>query len=234
MLPTVILPGYLAPAKDYLNLQHQLIALGTDAVVVPLRRQDWLVTLGGRPVTNILQCLDQTVQQVLQRTQATQVNIVGHSAGGWIARIYMGSEPYCGQVWQAQPWVHSLISLGTPHTSQEQWTQRNLCFVNDNYPEAFHADVNYICVAGKALYGRRSFRLAQWFSYSSYQVTCGIGECWGDGVTPITSAHLAGAVNLTLDHVWHSPHSTQAVPRTSQHLWYGSAAALKIWSTYLG
>ncbi len=233
MLPTVILPGYLAPAKDYLDLQHQLNAIGTEATVVPLQRKDWFVTLGGRPITPILQQLDHTVQQVLERTQAPQVNIVGHSAGGWISRIYMGSEPYYGQVWQAQPKVHTLISLGTPHTSQEAWTQRNLNFVNDNYPGAFHSDVKYVCVAGKALYGQRSWRLGQWFTYSSYKVTCGEGECWGDGVTPIMSAHLSGAVNLTFDQVWHSPHPTQAVPQNTDYQWYGSPEVIQHWSTYL-
>lgn len=233
MLPTVILPGYLAPAIDYLDLQQKLNGLGTETFVVPLQRKHWFPTLGGRPITPILQQLDHTIQSVLQQTQAPQVNIVGHSAGGWIARIYMGSGSYCDQVWQAQPKVNTLISLGTPHTSQETWTQRNLNFVNDYYPGAFHTEVNYVCVAGKALYGQRSWRLGQWFTYNSYKVTCGEGECWGDGVTPITSAHLSGAVNLTIDNVWHSPHSTQAAPKDSPYLWYGSTAAINIWGNYL-
>ena len=233
MLPTVILPGYLASAKDYLDLQQHLTALGTETTIVPLRRQDWLKTLGGRPITPILQHLDRTVQQVLASTQAPQVNLVGHSAGGWISRIYLGSRPYCGQVWQAQPQVHTLISLGTPHTSKETWTQRNLNFVNDNYPGAFHPEVKYVCVAGKALYGQRSWRLGQWFTYSSYQVTCGQGECWGDGVTPIVSAHLSGAVNLTVDQVWHSPHPTQATPKNTYYQWYGSPEVIQLWGGYL-
>ncbi|KAI9132166.1 triacylglycerol lipase [Acaryochloris sp. CCMEE 5410] len=233
MLPTVILPGYLAPAKDYLDLQQQLNALGIETTIVPLQRKDWFVTLGGRPITPILEQLDHTVQQVLERTQAPQVNIVGHSAGGWISRIYMGAEPYCDQIWQAQPKIHTLVSLGTPHTSKEAWTQRNLNFVNDNYPGAFHPEVKYVCVAGKALYGQRSWRLGQWFTYSSYKVTCGEGECWGDGVTPVKSAHLSGALNLTIDQVWHSPHPTQAVPKNTDYLWYGSPAVIKQWSTYL-
>lgn len=233
MLPTVILPGYLAPAKDYLDLQQKLIALGTETVVVPLQRKDWFVTLGGRPISPILQQLDDTIQEILKRTQAPQVNIVGHSAGGWISRIYMGSKPYCGKIWQAQPQVNTLISLGTPHTSQESWTLSNLNFVNDNYPGAFHPEVKYICVAGKALFGQKSWRLGQWFTYSSYQTTCGRGECWGDGVTPVTSAHLSGAVNLTLDNVWHSPHSTKAASKDSPYLWYGSPEAIKMWGSYL-
>ncbi|WP_299489521.1 lipase [Acaryochloris sp. IP29b_bin.137] len=233
MLPTVILPGYLAPAKDYLDLQQQLNALGTETTIVPLQRQDWLVTLGGRPVTPILQQLDRTVQQLLDSTQAPQVNLVGHSAGGWISRIFMGAEPYCGQVWKAQTKVHTLISLGTPHSSKEAWTQRNLNFVNDNYPGAFHSQVKYVCVAGKALFGQRSWRLGQWFTYSSYKVTCGEGKCWGDGVTPILSAHLLGATNLTLDDVWHSPHPTQAAPKHTPYQWYGSPNVIQSWSHFL-
>ena len=90
----------------------------------------------------ILQKLDQTVTSVLETTGAEQINLVGHSAGGWIARIYLGEKPYAvhradinrQNVWAAYPQVKTLITLGTPHTSQERWTRRNLDFVNGTYP----------------------------------------------------------------------------------------------------
>ncbi len=51
-------------------------------------------------------------------------------------------------------------------------------------------------MAGKAVYGER--RLGKWLAYNSYQLTCGRGNCWGDGITPIAAAHLTGATNITL------------------------------------
>ena len=155
MLPTVILPGYLESAIAYRQLEQSLQQMGFPTVTVPLRRRDWFPTLGGRPMTPILQQLDRTVKQVLEQSNATQINLIGHSAGGWISRIYMGEKPYLGRgevkpsLWAAHSLVATLITLGTPHISQERWTRWNLDFVNNNYPGAFDSHVRSVCVAGK-------------------------------------------------------------------------------------
>jgi triacylglycerol esterase/lipase EstA (alpha/beta hydrolase family) len=228
-LPTIILPGYLAGAIAYLPLQASLNQQGIPTTTVPLVPRSWWVTIGGRPVSPILQALDQTIQQVTAQYGVSQVNLIGHSAGGWIARIYLGEEPYCGKVWQGKSRVHTLITLGTPHSSLERWTKRNLEFVNLSYPGAFHPDVRYVCVAGKAIYGQKSLRFGEWFTYQSYQLTCGQGDCWGDGITPVSSAHLSGAENLTLEGVFHAPKSSPP----PDYVWYGSPAPLKEWMSYL-
>jgi triacylglycerol esterase/lipase EstA (alpha/beta hydrolase family) len=230
-LPTVILPGYLARFTDYCQLQRDLIAQGIPTVIVPLRKRDWLPTLGGRSVVPILQAIDATVQQTMKQYNTSEVNLIGHSAGGWIARIYLGEKPYTIHgdvsesegVWQAHAHVSTLVTLGTPHLSQERWTKKNLDFVQNNYPGAFYEDVNYVCVAGKAIYGQR--RLGSWIAYNSYQLTCGEGNCWGDGITPVVAAHLEGATNLTLEGVMHSP--------GSPGIWYGSAKVQLEWVSYL-
>ena len=232
-LPTVILPGYLAAARDYLGLEQVLNQAGFPTVTVPLTRQSWWVTLGGRPVTPILNILDQTIRQTLAQHQATQVNLIGHSAGGWISRIYLGKEMYCDRTWNGQPLVKTLITLGTPHTSQERWTRRNIDFVNTAYPNAFHDSVKYVCIAGKAIYGKPSLKLGEWFTYQSYQITGGIGQCWGDGITPIKAAHLEGATNLILDNVQHSPQSSASVNQGKNHCWYGSPEIVSEWIQYL-
>ncbi len=226
-LPAVILPGYLAGADDYFPLRDALTALGIPTLVVPLRGQDWLVTIGGRPVTPILQQLATTVDQARKQFNSDSVNLIGHSAGGWISRVYLGDEPYCGQVWDGKRAVKTLVSLGTPHTSQERWTRKNLDFVNTTYPGAFYAQIRYVCVAGKAIFGQKSWPLARWFTYQSYQLTCGTGLAWGDGVTPVESAHLEGAENLTLDGVLHAPRSQS--PDCPGAPWYGSEPIIPAW-----
>jgi pimeloyl-ACP methyl ester carboxylesterase len=230
--PTVILPGYLAAASEYRDLQQELTASSYPARIVPLRVSDWFVTLGGRSVNPILQAIAATVQQVQREFDAPKVNLVGHSAGGWIARIYLGSDPYYERVWYGLPDVATLITLGTPHTSQERWTRFNLTFVNDRYPGAFHPELKYVCVAGRATFGQRLGQMpfgrwdsAAWLAYSSYQLTGGRGDTWGDGITPIEAAHLDGAINLTIDGASHSPRR--------QRFWYGSPAALRHWLQYL-
>ncbi|BAY29628.1 hypothetical protein NIES2107_14710 [Nostoc carneum NIES-2107] len=228
-LPTVILPGYLESAIAYRLLEQSLQQLGFPTVTVPLRRRDWIALFGGRSVTPILQILDRTVKQTLQQYQASQVNLIGHSAGGWLSRIYLGEKPYLGRgevqssVWNAHPLTATLITLGTPHISQERWTRWNLDFVKNNYPGAFYQNVRYVCVAGKTIFGER--RPGSWLAYSSYQLTCGTGNTWGDGITPIAAAHLDGAENLVIAGVRHSPRSPG--------IWYGSPEILQTWAQYL-
>ena len=223
-LPTIIVPGYLESAIAYRQLEKSLLQLGVPTVTVPLRRRDWLQTIG-RPVTPIVQQLDRTVKEMLYQHNVPQVNLIGHSAGGWVSRIYLGDQPYLGRgkvtssCWKAHPLVASLITLGTPHISQERWTRANLDFVTDNYPGAFYKSVRYVCVAGKTIFGQR--KPGGWLAYNSYQQTCGQGNTWGDGITPIAAAHLEGAENLVIPGVQHSPRSPG--------IWYGSPEPLKSW-----
>jgi len=232
VLPTVILPGYLAGAPPYRPLEAALIRRGIPTAVVPLRQRDWIPTIGGRSITPILEKLDQTVQQIRQSSGAASINLIGHSAGGWVARIYLGHMAYTihpqdrqtPHVWDGQAFVQTLVCLGTPHHSQERWTRRNLEFVNTTYPGAFYSSVRYICVAGKSVFGKRKW-FGPSFAYQSYQLTCGNGDCWGDGITPIAAAHLEGAENITLDNVNHSPKPGQ--------LWYGSESVLESWVPFL-
>jgi pimeloyl-ACP methyl ester carboxylesterase len=230
-LPTVILPGFFAGALEYRALEQSLNQLGFPALTVPLRPRDWVPTVGGRSIVPILQQLDKTTKLMLKEYNASQINLIGHSAGGWIARIYLGEQPYTlhkdveesAGLWHAYPSIATLVTLGTPHVSQERWTKRNLDFVKTHYPGAFYPEVKYVCVAGRAIYGQR--RLGQWLAYNSYKLTCGIGNVWGDGITPIDSAHLDGAINLTLDDVLHSPRRIGT--------WYGSPEVLPSWVQYL-
>jgi triacylglycerol esterase/lipase EstA (alpha/beta hydrolase family) len=230
-LPTVILPGYFANAAPYREMEQGLQALGFSAVTVPVMRSTWIPTVGGRSMLPVLHLLDQTVKQIMQETGSDRINLVAHSAGGWIARIYLGEVPYdihpkdAGKVclWKAHPNIATFVTLGTPHVSQERWTKRNLDFVKNNYPGAFYPQIRYVCVAGKAIYGQRN--LSAWVAHSSYELTCGQGSCWGDGITPIEAAHLEGAENITLDRVFHSPRPGR--------LWYGSPEALQVWAKHL-
>ena len=229
-LPTVIIPGYFAGAAPYRALEADLNQRGLWATTVPFTRQSWLPTLGGRSVQPILTTIANTVAHTQAVTGSDRVNLIGHSAGGWIARIYLGDRPYAVHAadrdrpncWSGHKSVDTLLTLGTPHVSQERWTRRNLDFVNQTYPGAFYSHINYVCVAGKAVFGQR---WRTWFTYNSYQLTTGKGDCWGDGITPITAAHLTDAKNLVLDDVYHSPEPAVT--------WYGSPQIVEAWVGYL-
>jgi triacylglycerol esterase/lipase EstA (alpha/beta hydrolase family) len=230
-LPTIILPGYLASAMSYRDMEKNLVEQGFPTTVVPLVKRDWFPTLGGRSVLPILEALDRTVQDMRLKYNVERVNLIGHSAGGWISRIYLGEKPYDvhgfvdgkTHVWNAHDFVSSLITLGTPQISRESWTLKNLNFVNSMYPGAYYPQVAYTCVAGEAIYG--SHRFESWLAYSSYKLTCGQGKCWGDGITPVAAAHLEGATNLILEDVWHYSNF--------RNLWYGTDTIVKRWAASL-
>lgn len=159
-------------------------SLGDNAYVsvAPVRYHSWLATVGGRPVTPIIELLSREVQKALRKTGADSVTIVAHSAAGWIARIYLGDASYPsperGTVWSGSSFVHTLVCLGTPHNSAEPVTKRNMQFVNDNYPGSYHPDVRYVCFAGdggsvsKGGAGHAwMFWQKEWFPRISYQLT---------------------------------------------------------------
>jgi len=229
--PSLIVPGYFAEASEYFLLESFLNQQNIPTVTVPLTKWDWVPTVGGRSMIPILRKIDQTVQQVLDKYGTSSINIIGHSAGGWITRIYLGEVPYdihgdvSGEeaIWSNSKYIRTLITLGTPHRSFEYWTRKNLNFVNDNYPGAFYPQINYVCLAGKSIYGEQG--LSKWLTYNSYKLTCGQGNSWGDGITPIVSAHLPGAVNLVLEGVRHAPNKNA--------LWYGSPEIVQQWMNYL-
>lgn len=229
--PCVIIPGYFATAADYVGMQQWLHDQRIPSTIVPLTKFDWLPTFGGRSVAPILQAIDQTVQRTRTEYRTDQVNLIGHSAGGWIARIYLGDVPYdvhprttsTPEHWSGYPQVARLISLGTPHSSCDRWTRKNLEFVNQTYPGAFYHTVQYTCIAGRTIQGAKRF--GQWLAYNSYELTGGQGDAWGDGITPVAAAHLAGARNIELADVWHSPRSPGR--------WYGSPEVMRHWVDYL-
>ena len=114
--------------------------------------------------------------------------LVGHSISGWLARMLLGkAAAYDGRRYGAAGRVHTLVSLGTPHTSSEGFAARNLAFVNENYPGTSSApETRFVSVAGKRCTGKTSLGgLWKDFAYLSYEMTCGDGTVWGDGVTPV-------------------------------------------------
>ncbi|KAI2507177.1 PGAP1-like protein [Fragilaria crotonensis] len=45
----------------------------------------------------------------------TKIALIGHSAGGWICRAYLSDRNYGGKGYDGKRYVHSLVTLGSPH-----------------------------------------------------------------------------------------------------------------------
>ena len=90
--------------------------------VVPVTRDMWFPTLAGADFTPMLDAIDTCVRSIGTSTER-DVCVVGHSAGGWLARLWMGDAPYGthGKTYGGAARVQTLLTLGTPHYSLEKY-----------------------------------------------------------------------------------------------------------------
>lgn len=228
MRPLVLLGGYLTSPRDFADLAKALAGptYGFQVFVVPIGRLRWALTrdYDFRPVVDRLRA---TVDQALRATGAERVTLVAYSVGGTAARIYLGEQPYLGQIYGGRRYVDRVIFLGTPHTSLERWTLKLYTWVNETYPGAVYDDVRYTSVIGHALYGKAGGRLVERMARQSYVMVGGeaAGEDWGDGVTSLRAAVLPGAEFLPVPGLYHSPFHG--------HPWYGDLKGLERWARVL-
>lgn len=161
--------------------------------------------------------------------------LVGHSAGGWLARALMADGTWnCPRNYPIQRSICGLVTLGTPHSPPDRPyidpSRGALSFVDRNYPGAFlqHRGIFYLSVAGSAIRGDSSAAAsnAEYFAAASYLRVNGnrliYGEEDGDGIVPVSSALLSGAEQLVLPEVWHGSYNHKT-------LWYGSQDAVDQW-----
>lgn len=236
-----------------------LQARGWQTSVLPLQRKDWfgvarsLLTWRywrGECTTDpgytwYLDQVHAAVLAALEQSQASQVDIIGHSAGGWLARAYLADPRYGGGGVEGppNPSVRALVTLGTPHSPPppasgvRDMTGGALGWVNTTYPGAFFLDagVKYVSVAGVTVVGRRrqpeqKERTLESYAHDSYTQVCGEGEgVEGDAVVPLRSALLEGAQQIQLPGVLHNVSRIGTYDDPSGLPWYGSADVVDRW-----
>ena len=172
-----------------------------------------------------------------------RVAVIGHSAGGYIGRIYCSSRAYGGKAYAGLPLVHSLVTLGTPHAVGSGVPFVQIKWAN---AEPFPAGLRCLTVAGSGTPGSGSGALTEGaYSFCTPDGT-GSGLLDGDGITPTFSAlELPGADSMVLPGVTHYPFSCApfadlvAPELTASYRggkpWYGTAgeAALDRWLPWL-
>jgi pimeloyl-ACP methyl ester carboxylesterase len=222
----VIIGGYGSLWPLYLNMARHLEDLsGLQAVGVPLMPWHWWQANHLQDASEILRQLGQTVAWARRRFQAERFILVGHSAGGLIARLYLHDQPVWGETYAGVEHVTALISLGSPHCSQRGadagWFLADEA--NRLVPGAFYGkQVHYRTVAGRFVQGRRLGHRTERHAYRRYHFFAGQGDLWGDGTVPLGCMTLDGAETVTLDGVGHSL-------RTSRDWYGGSVDIIRRW-----
>ena len=257
--PFVILPGFGNDQMDYttpLNLPAEVGLAGSlsrrgvkQVSVVPIVRSQWLNVARGLtdpkfvlgdaqpngPTYNwYLQAAKRTVEDAVAAAPPNsdgRVVLLGHSAGGWLARtlcVYLGDD------WTKQN-VRGIVTLGSPHASPSSFTPggtdqtRGLIpNVNRLAPGAFYADrgIFYVTVSSKRVVGDADGTAAERNGYTSYNLILGRAQgVQGDGFVPIEAAFLDGAAQVTMD-CYHSGGSADPWPKDN---WYGAEQNIDGW-----
>jgi len=172
---------------------------------------------------------------------AGRIALIGHSAGGYIARIYCSERAYGGKAYCGCRLVHSIVTLGTPHAAGSAVPFVHVEWANQ---EPMIPNVDALAVGASGTPGDRSGALTQG-AYSFCTATGTGGELLdGDGITP-TESSIAwpGANTLVLPGVTHypwtaSPFADLVAPELTQahrkgKPWYGDDVALDKWVPWL-
>ncbi|KAG0453956.1 hypothetical protein HPP92_025260 [Vanilla planifolia] len=169
--PVVVLPGLGNNSGDYRGLTATLKdGYGIPSMVARVSRFDWLRNAAGlidpdywrgtlrpRPVLDwYLERVKEAVSEAKELClQGGSIALIGHSAGGWLARVYM--EEF------GKSDISLLLTLGTPHLPPPKGiagvidqTRGLLDYVEKNCaPAVYTSELKYICISGRYIRGAR-------------------------------------------------------------------------------
>ncbi|KAL6008631.1 hypothetical protein ACLOJK_034145 [Asimina triloba] len=166
--PAVILPGLGNNSNDYQKLAGCLKEYyGVPVLVASVSRLDWLRNAAGlldanywkgtlrpRPVLNwYLERVDAAISEAKLLAQGGKLSLIGHSAGGWLARVYMEEFGLSD--------ISLLLTLGTPHLPPPKGMSgvidqtRGLLDYVDKYcaRAVYTPELRYVCIAGRYIRG---------------------------------------------------------------------------------
>jgi pimeloyl-ACP methyl ester carboxylesterase len=172
-----------------------------------------------------------------------KIALIGHSAGGWISRVYLSNRSYGGKSYNGTELCHTIITLGTPHAEAPGPAFRGVEWANR---EALSVQVRGLAVGGIGFPGNSSGELTR-SAYSFCKPSSDGTDMDGDGLTPIFSSLAMEGVNvekMVLNNVTHFPWSDAGIwgnlfapDLAMRHKrgspWYGDDHALDQWCRFL-
>jgi pimeloyl-ACP methyl ester carboxylesterase len=223
--PAVIIGGFLSSSALYRRMRDRLAAYtGQPVSIVRIQGFDWVPAIVPVGWINLLRQLDRAVRRAAPDSATGKITLVGHSAGGVLARLYLSPEPFLGRSYHGLDYVDHLITLGSPHYNRRKWIYGGMMsnWVEKRQPGAFFApQVRYTSVAGRLIRGDRHGSPRERRTYALYEDMIGDGTTWGDGLIPVGAALLQGSRHIVLEGVGHFAGFGGS--------WYGSEDIIPRW-----
>jgi len=235
--PTVlIIGGFMSSPPMYRGLRSLLLARGVPEVVVaPVWMPDWILAAarGQGPIAvragrALLEA--SAASDASEASAGAPVLVVGHSAGGVIARILTSPDPFAGRPMNGSGRVGAIVTLGSPHMNDAQGRAAERMgetsrWANEHVPGAcFAPRTGYLCVASDAIVGDaggdRKARRVDGFYRGVVSAPAG-QPIPGDGVVPLAAALLPGVDAIVL-------HDAEHANVIARH-WYGDADHVDAW-----
>jgi len=235
--PTVlVIGGFMSSPPMYRELRDLLLERGAPAVLVaPIWTPDWMIAAarGQGPIATRVgrTLLDASAASAASPASGgAPVLVIGHSAGGVIARILTAPEPFAGRAMNGSARIGAIVTLGSPQMfdARRRGSERmgeTALWANEHIPGAFWAPrTGYLCVASDAIIGSaagdRKARRVDGFYRGVISAPDGEAIS-GDGVVPVQAALLSGVESIVL-------HDAEHANVIAKH-WYGDADHVDAW-----
>ena len=181
---------------------------------------DWLKTNTVKGWGNILNKLDNCVKNVIKETNAKKIDLIGHSSGGVMLRLYLSKDIFNGKKYGGSDFTSNLITLGSPHQAKRATSLRKL--VDEKFPENFFKNVNYVSIGGELeVNSSDSSLVTKLFAKNSYKSISGEQTSIGDGLVPLSASLLNGSQKIILPKTSHS--------KIFGETWYGTHDRINEW-----
>ncbi len=219
--PIIILGGFLITSDSYNPAKNAIENIsGRKVYVVDVTRGDWLKSNSAEGWITILNKVKKMVAFSLNETKAKTVDLIGHSSGGIILRLYLSSEPFKDVIYNGKSTTRNLITLGSPHQAVRATKLRR--FVDEKYPGNFFKNINYVSIGGKVeINSNQTSLLTKLVARNSYKSISGDKNECGDGLVPLSSSLLKNSQQITLPNTVHGGIFGKN--------WYGCTSKVRAW-----
>ena len=219
--PIIILGGFLITSEAYSTIKDTIESIsGRRAYVVDVTRGDWFKSNTAEGWIIILKKVKDKVALALKETNAKKIDLIGHSSGGIILRLYLSNEPFKETIFNGKSSTRNLITLGSPHQAIKATALRR--FVDEKYPGSFFQNINYVSIGGEVeINSKQTSILTKLTAKVSYKSISGDKNESGDGLVPLSSSLLKNSQQIILPDTVHG--------RIFGENWYGSNSKIREW-----